>query len=61
MTMGAQQNQPSSLHLASLALCFLSSMARAAEPADTPAPIKVSVLSGEVAVISREAVLPEPS
>ena len=29
-------NQPSSLHFLSLALCFLPSVARAANPADTP-------------------------
>ncbi|KAL5516489.1 hypothetical protein EMCRGX_G001828 [Ephydatia muelleri] len=33
-------NQPSSLHFASLALCFLPSLARAADPEDTPASIK---------------------
>eukprot|EP00731_Ephydatia_muelleri_P001639 Em0001g1639a len=31
---------PSSLHFASLALCFLPSLARAADPEDTPASIK---------------------
>ena len=43
--------------LTSLALCFLSSVARAAEPADTPASIKVRVLSGEVTDILKAAVL----
>ena len=44
-------NQPSSLHFASSALCFLPSVARAADPADTPASIRVCVLSGEVTEI----------
>ena len=39
-------NQPSSLHFASLALCFQPSVGRAADPADTPASIRVCVLSG---------------
>ena len=51
-------NQPSSLHFASLALCFLPSVARAADPADTPASIRVCVLSGEITEISKAAVLP---
>ena len=51
-------NQPSSLHFASLALCFLPSVARAADPADTSASIRVCVLSGEVTEISKAAVLP---
>ena len=51
-------NQPSSLHLGSLALCFLPSVARAADPADTPASIRVCVLSGEVTEMSKAAVLP---
>ena len=49
---------PSSLHFASLGLCFLRSLARAADPADTPAPIRVCVLSREVTEISKAAVLP---
>eukprot|EP00731_Ephydatia_muelleri_P030819 Em0022g333a len=58
VTRGTQHNQPSSLHLASLVLCFLSSVARAAEPADIPTPIKVSVLSREVTGIPKAALLP---
>ena len=41
-------NQLSSLHFASLALCFLPSLARAADPEDTPASIRVCVLSGDI-------------
>ncbi|KAL5517479.1 hypothetical protein EMCRGX_G003025 [Ephydatia muelleri] len=41
-------NQPSSLHFASLALCFLPSLARAADPEDTPASIRVCVLSRDI-------------
>eukprot|EP00731_Ephydatia_muelleri_P033071 Em0025g27a len=37
-------NQPRSPHLASLALCFLPSVARAAYPADTPASIRLDGL-----------------
>ena len=37
-----------SRHFASLALCFLPSVVRAADPADTPASIRVCVLSREV-------------
>ena len=51
-------NQPSSLHFGSLALCFLPSVARAADPADTPASIRVCVLSGDVTEMSKAAVLP---
>ena len=51
-------NWPSSLHFASLGLCFLPSLARAADPADTPAPIRVCVLSREVTEISKADVLP---
>ena len=58
VTRGTQHNQPSSLHLTSLVLCFLSSVARAAESADIPAPIKVSVLSREVTGIPKAALLP---
>ena len=48
----------SSLHFASLALCFLPSVARATDLADPPASIRVCVLSGEVTEISKAAVLP---
>ena len=51
-------NQPCSSHLASLFLHFLSSVALAAEPADTPTSNKVSVLSGDVTNMSNAAVLP---
>ena len=47
-------NQPSSLHFGSLALCFLPSVARAADPADTLASIRVCVLSEEVTEMSRQ-------
>ena len=49
---------PSSLHFGSLALCFLPSVARAADPADTPASIRACVLSGQVTEMSKAAVLP---
>ena len=37
---------------------FLPSVVRAADPADTPASIRVCVLRGEVTEISKAAVLP---
>ena len=37
-------SQASSLHLASLTLCFLPSVARAADPADTPTSLKELLL-----------------
>ena len=50
---------PSSEHLASLAECFLSSAATAADPAVRPASERRDGLSGEVTVRSKAAGLPQ--
>ena len=50
--------QPSSAHLASLARCFLSSAAKAADPAVTLASGKMLETSGDVTVKSKAAGLP---
>ena len=50
--------QPSSAHLESLALCFLSSAAKAADPAVTLASGKLLEVSGDVTVKSNAAGFP---
>ena len=53
--------QPSSAHLESLALCFLSSPAKAADPAVTLASGKLLEVSGDVTVKSNAAGFPSSS
>ena len=50
--------QPSSAHLESLALCFLSSAAKAADPVVTLASGKLLAVSGDVTVKSNAAGFP---
>ena len=52
------QTHPRSLHLASLASCFRSSVACAAAPAVTPASERILEFSGDVTDKSQAAVLP---